>query len=298
MKFPREMTRVLREFGYFGPSKIDDAVSALGELGSRVMILAGGTDVLNQMKLRQVNPEFLLNIKNIKELAYLKHNGGLEIGPLTTITAIRESERVRKRYPSLYDAAEWFGTPQIRNMATVGGNVCRSSPSSDMVVPLMALDGMLRLVGPKGVRTIPMEEFVTGSGGNVLDCEILAEIIVPQQEEPFGTAFIKLKRSSADLAKVSCAVRIRMKDGQCEDIRIVLGAVSDKVFRAKAAEEVMRGEKITDAVIEEAGKRASQEARPITDVRSTAEYRMQMISVLTKRMIYTSLERLRQREDK
>jgi carbon-monoxide dehydrogenase medium subunit len=297
MKFPREITRVIKEFGYFDPTKIEDAVSILGELGSKVMILAGGTDVLNQMKLRQVNPKFLLNIKNIKELEYLKHNGRLEIGPLTTITAMRESEVVRKRYPSLYDAAEWFGTPQIRNMATVGGNVCRSSPSSDMVAPLIALDAMLRLVGHKGERTIPVEEFATGSGENVLDCEILKEIIVPQQEEPFGTAFIKLKRSSADLAKVSCAVRIRMKNGQCEDIRIVLGAVADKVFRAKAAEEVMRGEKITDAVIEEAGKRASQEAQPITDVRSTAEYRVQMIRVLAKRMIYSSLEMLRLRKD-
>ncbi len=297
MKFPRERTRVLKEFGYFDPFKVEDAVSILRELGSRVMISAGGTDVLNQMRRRQVNPKFLLNIKNIKELEYLKHNGRLEIGPLTTITAMRESEVVRKRYPSLYDAAEWFGTPQIRNMATVGGNVCRSSPSSDMVAPLMVLDSMLRLVGPKGERIISIEEFATGSGENVLDCEILTEIIVPQQEEPFGTAFIKLKRSSADLVKVSCAVRIRMKDGQCEDIRIVLGAVADKVFRAKAAEEVMRGEKITDAVIEEAGKRASQEAQPITDVRSTAEYRIQMISVLTKRMIYSSRERLRLRED-
>lgn len=298
MKFPREMTRVLKEFGYFDPSKVEDAVSILGELKDRIVILAGGTDVLNLMKLRQVNPEFLLNIKNIKELEYLKHNGGLEIGPLTTITAMRKSEVVRKRYPSLFDAAEWFGTPQIRNMATVGGNICRSSPSSDMVAPLMALDAMLRLVGSKGERTIPMEEFATGTGENVLDCEILTEIIVPQQEEPFGTAFIKLKRSSADLAKVSCAVSIMMKGGKCEDLRIVLGAVAAKVFRAKAAEEVMRGEKVTDAVIEEAGKRANQEAQPITDVRSTAEYRMQMISVLTKRMIYSSLERLRQREDK
>lgn len=297
MKFPREMTRVLKEFGYFDPFRVEDAVSILGELGSRVMILAGGTDVLNQMKLRQVNPEFLLNIKNIKELGYLKDNGGLAIGPLTTITTMRESEVVRKRYPSLFDAAEWFGTPQIRNMATVGGNVCRSSPSSDMVAPLIALDAMLRLVGHKGERTIPVEEFATGSGENVLDCEILKEIIVPQQEEPFGTAFIKLKRSSADLAKVSCAVRIKMENGQCEDIRIVLGAVADKVFRAKAAEEVMRGEKITDAVIEEAGKRAGQEAQPITDVRSTSEYRMQMISVLAKRMIYSSLERLHLQED-
>jgi len=297
MKFPREMTRVLKEFGYFGPSELDDAVSILGELGNRVMILAGGTDLLNQMKRRQVNPEFLLSLMNIEELEYIRDDKGLKIGALTSITAMKESEVVRTRYPSLFDAAEWFGTPQIRNMATVGGNVCRSSPSSDMVAPLMALDGMLRLVGPKGVRTIPMEDFATGSGENVLDCEILTEVIVPQQEEPFGTAFTKLKRSSADLAKVSCAVRIRMKDGKCEDLRVVLGAVADKVFRAKAAEEVMRGEKVTDEVIEEAGKRASQEAQPITDVRATAEYRMQMISVLTKRMIYSSLERMRQRED-
>jgi aerobic carbon-monoxide dehydrogenase medium subunit len=294
MRFPIEMTRVLKEFGYFGPSRVDEAVAILGELGNRVMILAGGTDLLNQMKLRQVNPEFLLSLINIKELEYIRYDEGLKIGALTSITTIRESDIIRNGFISLYDAAEWFGTPQIRNMATVGGNVCRSSPSSDMVAPLMALDGMLRLVGPKGVRTIPMEDFATGSGENALDCEILTEVTVPQQEEPFGTAFIKLKRSSADLAKVSCAVRIRVKDGKCEDIRVVLGAVADKVFRAKTAEEVMRGEKVTDAVIEEAGKRASQEAQPITDVRSTAKYRMQMISVLTKRMIYSSLERLRQ----
>ncbi len=297
MKFPREMTRVLKEFGYFGPSKIEDAVSILGELGSRVMILAGGTDVLNQMKLRQVNPEFLLSLMDIKELEYIRYDNGLKIGALTSITAMRESEVVRKRYPSLFDATEWFGTPQIRNMATVGGNVCRSSPSSDMVAPLIALDAMLRLVGPKGVRTIPIEEFATGSGENVLDCEILTEVLVPQPEKPFGTVFVKLKRSSADLAKVSCAVTIRMKNSRCEDIRIILGAVADKVFRAKAAEEVMRGEKVTDALIEEAGKRASHGTQPITDVRSTAEYRRQMISVLSKRMIYSSLERLRQRED-
>jgi carbon-monoxide dehydrogenase medium subunit len=293
MKFPKEMTKTLKEFGYLDPKKIDDAVSILEELDKRVVILAGGTDLLNQMKVRQITPEFVLNIKNIKELEYIRQDKGLEIGGLTTITAMRESKVIKKGYISLYDAAEWFGTPQVRNMATVGGNVCRSSPSSDMVVPLMALDAMLRLVGPRGERTIPIEEFVTRSGENILDREMLTDIVVPQQEQPFGTAFKKLKRSSADLAKVSCAVRIRVKNSRCEDIRIVLGAVADKVFRAKTAEEVMRGEKVTDAVIEEAGKQASQEAQPITDVRSTAEYRKQMIKVLVKRMILLSMERAR-----
>jgi CO/xanthine dehydrogenase FAD-binding subunit len=154
MKFPREMTRVLKEFSYFDPSKVEDAVSILGELGNRVMILAGGTDLLNQMKLRQVNPEFLLRLMNIKELEYIRDDKGLKIGALTSITSIRESDIIRTGFISLYDAAEWFGTPQIRNMATVGGNVCRSSPSSDMVAPLMALDAMLKLVGPKGERII------------------------------------------------------------------------------------------------------------------------------------------------
>ncbi len=289
------MTRALKDFGYYDPAQLQDALPIIAQLGNRVMILAGGTDVLNQMKLRQVNPEFLLNIKKIDELRHLRHNGHLEIGPLATITEIREDKRVRKAYPSLFDAAEWFGTPQIRNMATIGGNVCRSSPSSDMVAPLMALEAMLKLTGPKGERTISIEEFSTGSGENVLDCEILTGIIVPKPEQPFGTSFVKLKRSSADLAKVSCAVRIMMKENRCEDIRIVLGAVADKVFRAKAAEEALRGEKLTDVLIEEAGKRASQEAQPISDIRSTADYRRKTTGVLVKRMIVLSLERLQHR---
>ncbi len=291
MKFPREMTRTLKEFGYFDPQKIDDAISILEELDKKVAILAGGTDLLNEMKLRQIMPEFVLNIKNIKELGYIRQNRGLAIGALTTITAIRESDAIKKEYTSLYDAAEWFGTPPIRNMATVGGNVCRSSPSSDMVVPLMALDATLKLVGPKGERAVPIEEFALAPGENILEREILTEIIVPQQEEPFGTAFIKLKRSSADLAKVSCAVRIVMKDDKCKDIRIVLGAVAERIFRARKAEEIIKGGKVTNPTIEESAKAASQEAQPITDVRSTAEYRKQMIEVLVRRLIHLSVER-------
>jgi carbon-monoxide dehydrogenase medium subunit len=293
MKFPREMTRTMKEFSYFDPQNIDDAVSILEKFDKRVAILAGGTDLLNQMKLRQIMPEFVLNIKNVRELEYIQQHNGLEMGGLTTITAIRESNLIRKEYLSLYDAAEWFGTPPIRNMATLGGNICRSSPSSDMVAPLMALDAKLKLVGPKGERKVSIEEFIVGNGETILDREILKGIVIPQQEKSSGTAFMKLKRSSADLAKVSCAVRISIKDGRCEEIRIVLGAVADKVFRARGAEELIRGEKVTEAVIEEVGRKASQEGQPITDVRSTAEYRSQIIKVLVKRMIFLSIERAR-----
>ena len=291
MKFPKETTRTLKEFGYFDPSHLGEAISMLDELGRKVMILAGGTDLLNQMKLRQATPEFVLNLKKMRDLEFIRLNRGLEIGALTTITAMRESELIKRGYPSLYDAAEWFGTPQIRNMATIGGNICRSSPSSDMIAPLMALDSTLKMAGKKGVRTVAIEEFFVRSGENVLDNEILTGIIVPEQEEFHGSAFKKLTRSSADLAKVSCAVRIVIREGKCDKIRIVLGAVADKVFRAKGAEDVLRGERVTDKAIEEAAKRASQEAQPITDVRSTADYRRQMIGVLVKRLINVSMAR-------
>jgi carbon-monoxide dehydrogenase medium subunit len=295
MRFPEEKTRVLYEFGYFDPRRVAEAVSVLEELGERVMVLAGGTDLLNLMKLRQVTPEFLLNIKNIKGLDHIRQNRGLEIGALTRISTIKESELIRGKYMSIYEAAEWFGTPQIRNMATVGGNICRSSPSSDMTAPLMALDAVLKLVGPKGERKVPVEDFSIGAGENISDREIVTEIVVPPQEGTYGTAFRKLMRSSADLAKVSCAVRVTVGDSRCNDIRIVLGAVADKVFRAKAAEEIIRGEKITDEVIDAAAEEASSEAQPITDVRSTAAYRRQVIKVLVRRLIVLSIERAAQK---
>jgi CO/xanthine dehydrogenase FAD-binding subunit len=230
MKFPKEMTRTIKKFGYFDAHTVDEAVSVLAEPKRNAKILAGGTDLINLMRLRKVVPDFVINIKNINDLDYIRENDGLRIGALTRISAIRESKLIKQGYPCLLDAVEWFGTPQIRNMATVGGNVCRSSPSSDMIPPLMALDAQLRLLGPNGERKVSVEEFLVGAGENVLEREMLTDIFVPHQERPFGTAFLKLKRSSADLAKVSCAVRIRLRNRICEDIRIVLGAVADRVF--------------------------------------------------------------------
>lgn len=295
MRFPKEMTRTIKEFGYFDAYTVDEAVSVLGQLGRNAKVLAGGTDLLNLMKLRKVVPDFVINIKNINDLEYIRQNEGLKIGALTRISAIRESEITKQGYISLFDAAEWFGTPQIRNMATVGGNVCRSSPSSDMIPPLMALDAELRLVGPKAERKVSIEEFLVGAGKNILEREILTDILVPYQERPFGTAFLKLRRSSADLAKVSCAIRITFKKGICDDIRIVLGAVADRVFRAKEAEEIIRGERITDKAIEKAADKASQTARPITDVRSTSDYRKEIVKVMVRRLMNSSIERANRR---
>lgn len=293
MKFPRELTRTIKAFGYYDALDVSEAVTVLNEMGDRIVVLAGGTDLLNQMKVRQVVPEFIVNIKNIRDLEYIREHKGLEIGPLTRITAIRESGIAKGAYRSLLDAAEWFGTPQIRNMATVGGNICRSSPSSDMIAPLMALDAKLTLVGAKGERSVSIEDFLVGAGKNILDREILVSITVPEHEGEVASAFHKLKRSSADLAKVSGAVKMVLDDGRCGDVRIVLGAVAEKTFRSKEAEKVLRGQKISPSVIEEAARKASREAKPITDVRSTADYRLEMVNVLVRRLVGLAFERAR-----
>ena len=289
--FPREITKTLKLFGYFSPREISAAVLLLEKLGDKARVLAGGTDLIHTMRLRQIMPEYLISIKGIVDLNYLKDNTGLEIGALTRISTIKESEIIKEKYTSLYEATEWFGSPQIRNMATVGGNICSSSPSSDFIPPLMALGAVLRLVGPKGERDVLLEDFLLSSGKNILDHEILTSIFVPIKGKNSGAAFKKLMRSSQDLAKVSVAVSIVVEGGRCRDIRIVLGAVADKVFRAKEAETILRGEQITERTIKEVAQKAAMEAQPITDVRSTSDYRRQMIEVLVKRLIPLSIER-------
>lgn len=289
--FPKEITKTLKLFGYFSPREISEAVLLIEQLGDKARVLAGGTDLIHTMRLRQIMPEYLISIKNIVDLNYLKDNTGLEMGALTRISTIKESEIIKQKYISLYEATEWFGSPQIRNMATVGGNICRNSPSSDFIPPLMALGAVLRLVGPKGGRNVLLEDFLLGGGKNILDLEILTSIFVPTKGKNSGAAFKKLMRSSQDLAKVSGAVSLMVEGGRCRDIRIVLGAVADKVFRAKEAETILRGEQITERTIKEATQKAAMEAQPITDVRSTATYRSHVIKVLVDRLVRLSVER-------
>jgi carbon-monoxide dehydrogenase medium subunit len=289
--FPKEITKSLKLFGYFNPHEVSEAVFLLAQLGNKARVLAGGTDLIPTMRMRQITPEYLINIKSIVDLNYLKENAGLEMGTLTRISALKESGIIKQKYTSIYEATEWFGSPQVRNMATVGGNICRNSPSSDLIPPLITLGAVLKLVGPKGERKVLLEDFLSGAGKTILDHEILTSIFIPPKEKNNGTAFKKLMRSSQDLAKVSCAVSISIDGGRCRDVMIALGAVADRVFRAKKAENMLRGEKITEEKIKDMAQRASQEAHPITDVRSTATYRSHVIKVLVERLVRLSIER-------
>jgi carbon-monoxide dehydrogenase medium subunit len=286
------ITKRLKEFQYFSPATVVEALSVFKDYASRVKVLAGGTDLLPLMKLRAVTPECIISLKKVAGLDYIREEGEeLRIGALTTIATILASDLIKQRCFALHEASAVFATPQIRNMATIGGNICRSSPSADTIPPLMVFGAELKLAGVKGERRVLLENFFTGAGQNVLDQEILTEIVVPLQAGQYGTAFAKLTRNSVDLAKVNCAVKITVSGGRCVDSIIALGAVADRPIRAKRVEMCIKGQETMDEVIEESAQKVLEDITPITDVRSTAEYRARVSQVLVKRTIKQAIER-------
>jgi len=288
------MTKRLKEFKYVAPSTIEGAADVAAEQGMRAKVLAGGTDLISMMKLGLVTPELIVSLNRIKGLDYIREeDGALRIGALTTIARILASDLIKKKCFSLYETSLGFATPQVRNMATIGGNICRSSPCANTPPPLMTLRAEVVLVGTTNERRVPLEEFITGPGENVLAGEILKETIIPIPDKKSGAAFMQLTRNSADLAKINCAAKITISDGACEDIRIVLGSVSEKPVRATAAEQSLKGKEITDKILEEAAQKAVENISPISDARSNAEYRRHVSKVLVARTVRQAIERIK-----
>lgn len=284
----------LPKFEYLDPKTIEEACSLLSQHGDKARLIAGGTDLLIIMKHKEVTPEYLVGLKGIPNLDSIDADAeGVRIGALATLRSIGDSAVVRERFPFLADIAGKMATHQIRNMGTIGGNICNAAPSADTAPSLICLGAKAKLVGPKKERIVAVEEFFTGPGETVLKAgEILTEIQVPNQPAHTGGAYLRLTRLSVDLAVVGVAalVTLQGKGGLCKEARIALGAVAPTPIRAKKAEGVITGKKIEDGLIEEAAQIASEEARPITDVRGSAPYRTDIVRVLTKRAIGQALE--------
>lgn len=281
---------------YFRPETVEAVVSLLMRYGEEAKILAGGTDMLVLMRSRSVVPRCVVDITRLPGLDYIKKEktGTLKIGALATLRAVELSNLVKEGYPLLNEAVTRMANTQIRNMATVVGNICRASPSADTAPPLLALEASVEISGPDESRIVPLENFFTGPGETVLkSSEMVTEIIVPKLRTNTGTAFLRATRVAADLAKVSAASVVMVEDGTCKVARIALGAVAPTPIRARAAEDLLMGNKLEDRVIEEAASLAVEESKPISDVRSTEEYRREICKVLVSRAIKTSLERAR-----
>lgn len=282
--------RRLPPFDYIAPKTLKEAGSAIVKYKKEASLMAGGTDLIPKMKKRDVVPKYLISLKNVPGLAYIKEDkNGLRIGAMSTIHDIEVSSLIAKKYPILRDTSLVFASAQIRNIATVVGNLCSAAPSADMASPLLALGAVLSINGSKKARTIPLDEFFTGPFTNCLGVgELVAEIQVPALQPHTGGVYIKHTiRNAMDHALVGVAVVLTMdKNNVCKDVKIALGACAPTPVRATAAEEVLKGNKMTEAAIEKAAKTAVKASKP----RSDPEYKKEMVQVLTRRALNQALQ--------
>lgn len=287
----------MKPFEYLEPRDLTEACVLLSKHKGRARLIAGGTDLLVAMKQRQITPAYIINVKVIPDLDYVCYDrDGLRIGALATLNDIESSPVVREKFPILADAAHQMAMPAIRNMATIGGNLCNAAPSSDMAPPLIGLGAKAKIVGIHGERTTTVEQFFVGPGESALkDGEILTEIQVPNTPPDTGGVYLKLPaRTATDIALVGVAAIITLdgKHVSIVDAKIVLGAVAPTPLRARKAEDRIIGKTVDDKSFEEAAQAAAQEAKPISDVRGSADYRKEMVKVFTRRAIREAIAKL------
>jgi CO/xanthine dehydrogenase FAD-binding subunit len=278
----------LPQFEYYAPKSVEEACSLLAKHKGHALPLAGGTDLLVKMKQRRVVPEYVINLKTIPDMDYITYDekDGLRIGALTTIQSIKNSLVVKRNYKILHQAAGAESSVQIRNRATIGGNITNASPAADAPLALLVLGAQVVLAGLGGERQVFLENFSLGPGKNVLQPdEILREIRVPHPLPLSGGAYLKHALRQTDISIVAVAALLSMKGDLCEEARIGLGSVAPTAVRARKTEELLRGQKITEELIERATQTAREEARPIDDIRGYAEYRLRAVAMLTKNAI-------------
>jgi len=292
--------RRLPEIECFFPKTMGEALSLLKRYNGKARVFTGGTDLLPKMKRREVVPRYLIGLNGIPDLTFIKYEKekGLRIGTATTLNEILESSIVHRRYPILLEAVSQMASTQVRNVGTIGGNLCNAVPSADTAPPLIVLGAQLKIVGPnpRKERRVLVEDFFKGPDRTVLDSnELVSEIqIPPPSSKAYGTYIKHTLRREMDLAIVGVAVWFVLdsKKNICKDVKIALGAVAPIPMRAKKAEAILRGKPLDEDLIESAATMASEESKPIDDIRGSAEYRREMVKVLTKRAIQQSLEKI------
>ncbi len=279
----------MRSFEYLAPSTLQDALAALHQR-ENASVLAGGTDLILRLKRREQSPSTLVDIKRIEELDGLETGvHGLSIGAGVTMSRIEASAVVRQDYAGLHAGAATVGSAQIRNRATVVGNVCNATPCADTVPPLVVLQAQVRMSSQGGERRLPLEQLFTGPGTTVVrPDEIVVSVEVPLPEPGTGSAYARHStRAAMDLAAAGVAVALTLEDDNetCRRAHIALGAVAPTPIRASQAEDILSGQALTPALVAEAARVASTEARPISDVRASAEFRQEIVRVLAARTI-------------
>jgi len=290
---------MIRDFVYFSPKTLQEALTLLSEHQDECKIIAGGQSLLILMRQGLVSPEYLIDIKGLSELDYIKSDAkkGLRIGALTTHRTIEKSRAMKNGFSVLAEMEHRLASIQTRNWGTIGGNICHGEPAGDPAPVLIALNATLSTASLEGRRDMALQDFCLDYFETALQPgELLTEIQVPAVPPHTGTAYTKFNVIESDIATVGVAVSVTLKsgDGPCKDARIVLGACAAIPLRAKQAEEVLRGKKITDRLLRKAGQVASEEAEPVSDISASEEYRRELVKVLVARVGKEALARARQ----
>jgi len=276
----------MQKFDYYQPESLKEAYGLMEKHGENARYIAGGTDIIWRIKQGVIEADALISLRGIESLAGVSLNGGLTLGSMALFRDIERNSAIISGYPSLAQAVSALANPQVRNVATVGGNLCNGAPSADCAPPLMVLEAELTLEGPGGKREVPIGDFFTGPGQTCMDrTEVLTQIKVPKMAPNSGTIFLKKGRVTQDIAIVNAAALLVMEGKVCRKCRLTVGAVAAVPLRLTDVEELVEGQEIAPDLLDRAGEMVENAVTPITDVRSTEEYRRVMSGVLVKRAI-------------
>lgn len=274
---------------YYRPQQVKEALQLLKEGRGALKLLAGGTNVIPDLRAKVLKPKGLIDLSRLRHLSYIRESKTeIHLGALTTIDEIASSTLIKKYAPILSEAAEQLGNPLVRNRATIGGNLADASPAADTAPPLLALGAKVVTERAGGrSRSIPIDRWFVGPNLTVLKKdEMIKEIILPKEDRTIKTAYFKLGlRNSMAISVISVALWMEMEGSRCQQIRIALGAVAPTPLRAIQTERLLIGKALNGELIEASASRIAQEVQPITDIRGSAEYRREMASVLLKRLL-------------
>ena len=285
----------MRRFDLVLPTSVEECIRTLAERGPEARLVAGGTDLLPQLKNGVLRTACVIDLSGVGQLGTLGgvDGAGLRIGASVTARTLERDPGVRATYPAIAESGALVGSVQIRNLATLGGNLCNAAPSADMAPPLLALDAEAVIAGPSGTRRIPFASFFLGVRRTVLaPDELLVEIVVPHPGPRSGGNYRRhTPRRELDIAVVGVASQLALSNGVCAKARIALAAVAPTPVRATAAERALEGQPVTPELIERAATLAVEAGQPISDQRGSADFRRHLIRVLTRRTLTTALAR-------
>jgi carbon-monoxide dehydrogenase medium subunit len=281
-------------FDYHVANTVDEAVKLLQEYGDEAKIIAGGHSLLPAMKLRLAQPAHLIDIGRIPNLAYIREdNGAVAVGALTTYSMIEKSDLIRRYFPMLIEGTDLIGDQQVRNRGTIGGSLAHSDPAADMPGMVLALKAEIVTQGPKGLRTIKIDDFLVGTFETALEeNEVITEIRLPIPPAHTGSAYEKLANKASHYAVAGCATVITTDgNGTCTAASVAITGAADKTARASAVEAALVGKKLDEATIAEAASHAADGLAIVEDIHGSKAYRSEMCRVTARRAITRALER-------